>query len=401
MSPMQRAAPADENAPPAGAVAGKRVGKPATTKPTAGRRTLGELTNRGPPVRRTVATKSTSSRRRKPVRLPPKVEDVIPPLASDLPTPAPTASSTLPAGVRDIDAGDVAAGDHLSEGALARAVHANLRARERAFMADAGYMDQQTDITERMRAILVDWLVDVHAKFRLVPETLHLTVNIIDRFLAGTRVARRRLQLVGVTAMLIAAKYEEIYGPEVADFVYISDRAYTKAEILSMEATILNRLHFCVTAPSARVFLARTLKAASHALPPADAPAAGHLAAYCVELALQDAGMLRFAPSERAAAAVRIAGRAVGAHVPWCGHMRFHCGDIEPARLAACEDALLVLLEQERDPAGTNKLTGLKRKFADERYLNVSQRAGDLDRRVPPPCTPVTPTSPDARMLDD
>lgn len=83
-----------------------------------------------------------------------------------------------------------------------------------------------------MRAILVDWLIEVHYKFKLLPETLFLTVNLIDRFLEREAIHRTKLQLVGVTSMLIASKYEEIYAPEVKDFVYITDRAYQKEEIL-------------------------------------------------------------------------------------------------------------------------------------------------------------------------
>lgn len=76
-------------------------------------------------------------------------------------------------------------------------------------------MDSQPDINSSMRAILVDWLVDVHNKFELSPETFYLTINIIDRFLAAKLVARGELQLVGIGAMLIASKYEEIWAPEV------------------------------------------------------------------------------------------------------------------------------------------------------------------------------------------
>lgn len=86
-----------------------------------------------------------------------------------------------------------------------------------------------------MRAILVDWLVDVHNKFKLLPETLFLTVNIIDRYLEKVVIKRSQLQLVGVSAMLIACKYEEIYAPEVKDFVYVTDKAYTREEVLRME----------------------------------------------------------------------------------------------------------------------------------------------------------------------
>jgi len=79
-----------------------------------------------------------------------------------------------------------------------------------------------------MRAILIDWLIDVHLKFKLVNETMFLTVNLIDRYLEKSQVSRQKLQLVGVTAMFIATKYEEIYPPDLRDFVYVTDKAYTK-----------------------------------------------------------------------------------------------------------------------------------------------------------------------------
>lgn len=83
-----------------------------------------------------------------------------------------------------------------------------------------------------MRAILIDWLIEVHLKFKLLPETLFLTVNLIDRYLEKQVIPRTKLQLVGVSSMLIASKYEEIYAPEVRDFVYITDKAYSKEDIL-------------------------------------------------------------------------------------------------------------------------------------------------------------------------
>lgn len=93
------------------------------------------------------------------------------------------------------------------------------------------YMESQKHINERMRAILVDWLVEVHLKFKLVPETLYLTINLIDRYLERAEVARSKLQLVGVTCLLLGSKYEEIYPPELRDLVYICDRAYARQDV--------------------------------------------------------------------------------------------------------------------------------------------------------------------------
>lgn len=66
-------------------------------------------------------------------------------------------------------------------------------------------------------------------------ETLFLAVNVIDRFLACSEaIARKDLQLVGITAMLIASKYQEIWAPEIQDLSFISANAYTKDDILQM-----------------------------------------------------------------------------------------------------------------------------------------------------------------------
>ena len=87
-------------------------------------------------------------------------------------------------------------------------------------------MKKQSDINERMRAILIDWLVDVHLKFKLLPETLYLTINMIDRYLDKEVITRRKLQLVGISAMLISSKYEEIYPPEIKDYLHHGPRLH-------------------------------------------------------------------------------------------------------------------------------------------------------------------------------
>lgn len=94
------------------------------------------------------------------------------------------------------------------------------------------YMEStQSHINEKMRSILVDWLVEVHMKFKLDPETLFLTINLIDRYLERKEVTRPKLQLVGVGCLFIATKYEEIYPPSVSDLVYICDNAYSRQNV--------------------------------------------------------------------------------------------------------------------------------------------------------------------------
>lgn len=96
-------------------------------------------------------------------------------------------------------------------------------------------MANQTEINENMRAILIDWMIDVHLKFKLWPETLFLTVNLLDRYAAKNKIKKAELQLVGVSCMLIAAKYEEIYPPTLKDFTYITNNGFTSKDILAME----------------------------------------------------------------------------------------------------------------------------------------------------------------------
>jgi Cyclin, N-terminal domain len=123
-------------------------------------------------------------------------------------------------------------------------MYAHFRIMEGTKSVRPVFMETQPHINERMRSILVDWLVEVHLKFKLVPETLYLTINLIDRYLEKKEVSRPKLQLIGVTSLLIASKYEEIYPPELRDLVYICDRAYTRTEVsfkTDVEALSLSR----------------------------------------------------------------------------------------------------------------------------------------------------------------
>merc|ERR1719311_1206131 len=132
-----------------------------------------------------------------------------------------------------------------------------LSGEEKARMPRHDYMDLQPDLNAKMRAILVDWLVEVAMKYKLKSETLFAAVNIVDRYLEKRQVPRKKLQLVGVTGMLIAAKFEEIYPPEIRDFVYITDNAYTKADILRTEISMLSALEFQIAVPTVAHFFER------------------------------------------------------------------------------------------------------------------------------------------------
>jgi cyclin B len=133
-------------------------------------------------------------------------------------------------------------------------MYQNLILEEKEMKSLFGYMKNQTDINEKMRAMLVDWMIDVHFKFKLKSDTLFLTIWLIDKYLSIKKVKRNKLQLIGVTCMLIACKYEEIYSPEVFDFVYITENSYEKKDIIDLEMEILTKLEFNITVPTSNAF---------------------------------------------------------------------------------------------------------------------------------------------------
>ena len=112
------------------------------------------------------------------------------------------------------------------------------------------YMNNQIEINEQMRSILIDWIIDVHYKFGFTDETLFMTVLIIDRYATIRQISRAKLQLLGITAFMIACKHEEIDLPKIEDFLYITDNAYVKDEMIKMENDILGALNFSLLYPS-------------------------------------------------------------------------------------------------------------------------------------------------------
>ena len=117
-------------------------------------------------------------------------------------------------------------------------------------MPDYTYLTRQTEINEKMRSILVDWLIDVHFKFGFTDETLFMTISIIDRYLSISQISRTNFQLLGITALMIACKHEEIDLPKIDDFIYITDNAYVKSEVVKMEEDVLSKLKFEFLYPS-------------------------------------------------------------------------------------------------------------------------------------------------------
>ncbi|KAL1569783.1 G2/mitotic-specific cyclin-1 [Salvia divinorum] len=219
------------------------------------------------------------------------------------------------------------------------------------------YMAQQFDINGRMRAILIDWLVEVHHKFELREETLFLTVNLIDRFLEKQSVVRKKLQLVGLVALLLACKYEEVSVPVVDDLVFISDKAYTRKEVLEMERLMLNTLQFNMSVPTPYVFMRRFLKAAQ------SDKKLEQLSFFLIELCQVEYEMLKYPPSFLVAAAIYTAQSTLYGGGQWNKTCQWHTGYTED-QLLECSRLVVGLHER----AGTGKFTGVHRKYNTSKY---------------------------------
>ncbi|KAJ6731177.1 CYCLIN-B2-3-RELATED [Salix viminalis] len=219
------------------------------------------------------------------------------------------------------------------------------------------YMAQQFDINERMRGILIDWLIEVHYKFELMEETLYLTVNLIDRFLAVQPIARKKLQLVGVTAMLLACKYEEVSVPVVEDLILISDKAYSRKEVLDMEKLMVKTLQFNLSIPTPYVFMRRFLKASQ-----CDTKLE-LLSFFIVELCLVEYDMLKYPPSLLAAAAIYTAQCTISGTKQWSKTSEFYTSYSEE-QLGECS-RLMVNFHRN---SGNGKLTGVHRKYSTSKF---------------------------------
>ena len=119
---------------------------------------------------------------------------------------------------------------------------------------DSDYFKTQPEINEKMRAILIDWLIDVNNKFNFTEETLYLAINIIDTYLSLKKIKRCNLQLLGVTALFISCKQNEIIFRRLKEYAYITDNAYNEQDILNMENDIFQTLEFNILFPSALTF---------------------------------------------------------------------------------------------------------------------------------------------------
>jgi len=276
--------------------------------------------------------------------------------------------------VEDIDAAD---GDNPQLCAeYVKDIYEYLRHLEQEYAVQADYLAApagskvKPEINGKMRAILIDWLIQVHQRFSLLQETLYLTIAILDRYLSQrfVTVKRKKLQLVGVSCMWIASKYEEMYAPEINDFVYITDNAYTSLEIRTMELDVLRALDFNLGKPLPLHFLRRNSKAAG-----VDAKQ-HNFAKFFMEMTLQEYSFVHVSPSELAAAALCLSCRVVNEDaeetsvmLKWEEKMVQYSG-YEESQL----EPLMASIASFVVKSETSKLNFVKQKYQSSKFMRIS-----------------------------
>merc|ERR1711955_91143 len=271
----------------------------------------------------------------------------------------------IPEGVKDIDAEDSSNPQLCTEYALE--IYAYLKQLEKRGSVRSDFLSG-CPTSDKMRSVLVDWLVEVQIQFKLLQETLFLTVDTIDRFLAveGKNIHRSKLQLVGVAAMFLVSKIEEVYAPAISDFVYITDNAYTEAEIRQMELRIIRALDFDLCQPIALNFLRRYLKAG-------EVDVLQHsLAKYALEICLHDIDMVAIAGSLQAAAALCMSmlllDKSTSLDTVWTPTLQYYSGYSAQAVLEILPKIASNVLKVKSN----SKLQAVRTKYKSGKFLKVA-----------------------------
>eukprot|EP00747_Dinoflagellata_sp_TGD_P137170 gnl/TRDRNA2_/TRDRNA2_175642_c0_seq13.p1 gnl/TRDRNA2_/TRDRNA2_175642_c0~~gnl/TRDRNA2_/TRDRNA2_175642_c0_seq13.p1 ORF type:complete len:449 (+),score=53.08 gnl/TRDRNA2_/TRDRNA2_175642_c0_seq13:47-1348(+) len=234
------------------------------------------------------------------------------------------------------------------------------------------YMRNQADINGRMRSILIDWLLEVHMKYRLQPNTLFLTISLIDRYLSQTQVVRRNLQLVGIAAAHCAAKFEEIHAPECRDWVNITGNAYTVPQLNAMECEILTKLNFNIVCPTILEFLERLLYLFFSGVRCDEVHR--EVAYYLIELSLLDMEMVgRYTPSHVAAAALLLSNEYMNLSPIWPPALarvsRYTEDDLRPCALS---------LHRLHSCVHTSSYQAVVRKYSSPVHHSVAKKTARL-----------------------
>ncbi|ROW01670.1 hypothetical protein VSDG_02211 [Cytospora chrysosperma] len=344
-----------------GEIGAKRKARPAAPAAPAALKEKAPV-EEGEPVRKKVHTVEKENQKR-PKQVVEVVESVPEPVVEPVVEPAPESYEpeletgfVFPEGVNNLDAEDD--DDPLMVSEYVHEIFDYLLTIEPSSLPNPDYMDHQDELEWKTRSILVDWLIEVHTRFHLLPETLFLAINIIDRFLSEKVVQLDRVQLVGITAMFIASKYEEVLSPHVGNFKHVADNGFSESEILSAERFILQTLQYDLSYPNPMNFLRRISKADNYDIQTRT------VAKYLLEISVVDHRFMSYRPSHIAATAMYLA-RLILDRGDWDATLSFYAGYTEQE----IEPCLLLMVDYLARPVAHEAFF---KKYASKKFLKAS-----------------------------
>ncbi|KAL3233831.1 Uncharacterized protein RNJ44_03871 [Nakaseomyces bracarensis] len=245
--------------------------------------------------------------------------------------------------------------------------------REKATVPSHNYLldtNSKFHLRPATRAVLVDWLVEVHDKFQCYTETLYLGINIMDRFLSQHKVDINKLQLLAVTSLFIAAKFEEINLPKLSEYAYITDGAATKEDIKMSEMFILTELKFSIDWPNPLNFLRRISKVDGYD------NECRIIAKFILEYSMCSPKFVGELPSRLAAMSMFLARRILKREKPiWDATYKHYSGGIDAKNDLGFQELCIGMVKELGEPS--TKLTALLDKFKRIRNGQIHDKTID------------------------
>ncbi|SSD60856.1 uncharacterized protein SCODWIG_02617 [Saccharomycodes ludwigii] len=214
-----------------------------------------------------------------------------------------------------------------------------------------------------LRAVLVDWLIQVHQSFKLFPETLFLAINIMDRFMSLKKISLSKLQLVAITSLFIAAKFEEVVLPKIKKYSYMTDDAYDEGNIRDAEMYILQTLQFDLAYPNPLNFLRRISKADGYDFK------CRTVAKFFLEYSICCSKFISAKPSRLSCMAMFCARSVFNKKPIWDKTLEHYSGGYDPLNDTILQDDILTLITEVAFPS--TELSALHTKYKSKMYGKV------------------------------
>lgn len=232
---------------------------------------------------------------------------------------------------------------------------------------DCAFIFREHDITFEMRTLLADWLISCATKLGLRDDTYHFCIHLIDRFLSGRSISTNKLQLVGITALVIAAKYEEVLCPDLKSFLHLSDNSFDESDIKRAEKYMLYSLHYKLDYVNPLFFLRRASKANNYE------SRSRKMAKYFFDLMLFNRQFICFTKNVLSTTAMYLARKICQSD--YNKNLLFYYSNVDRSHLKACFNELVKIIYDEP------KYENLENKYASPQMDSVSVSAREYAKR--------------------